>query len=99
MATPIDLDIQEGEQIAIVGDNAAGKSRLVEVIVGHYPLLQNEVQYCFGKGDKRLVSENLKYLSFRDSYGEQDGKTGLYEILLHFGYKKSLETLYKSLQQ
>lgn len=73
MATPIDLDIQEGEQIAIVGDNAAGKSRLVEVIVGHYPLLQNEVQYCFGKGDKRLVSENLKYLSFRDSYGEQDG--------------------------
>lgn len=73
MATPIDLDIEEGEQIAIVGDNAAGKSRLVEVIVGHYPLLQNEVQYCFGKGDKRLVSENLKYLSFRDSYGEQDG--------------------------
>lgn len=73
MACPIDLDIEEGEQIAIVGDNAAGKSRLVEVLVGHYPLIQNEVHYFFGKGDKRLVSENLKYISFRDSYGEQDG--------------------------
>ena len=39
MAEPINLTILEGEQIAIVGDNAAGKSRLVEVLTQHYPLM------------------------------------------------------------
>lgn len=73
MAEPINLEINRGEQIAIVGDNAAGKSRLVEVLTGHYPLLQNEVHYDFPSGNSRLVSDNLKYISFRDSYGEQDG--------------------------
>lgn len=73
MAEPINLEINRGEQIAIVGDNAAGKSRLVEVLTGHYPLLQNEVHYDFYPSKLRLVSENLKYISFRDAYGEQDG--------------------------
>ena len=44
MAEPINLEVKQGEQIAIVGDNAAGKTRLVEVLTGHYPLLMNEVQ-------------------------------------------------------
>lgn len=73
MAEPINLHIEKGEQIAIVGDNAAGKSRLVEVLTGHYPLLLNEVQYDFSPSESSLVSDNLKYISFRDSYGEQDG--------------------------
>ena len=73
MAEPVNLEINRGEQIAIVGDNAAGKSRLVEILTGHYPLLLNEVQYDFSPSTSRLVSDNLKYISFRDSYGEQDG--------------------------
>ncbi|MBQ7461618.1 MAG: ATP-binding cassette domain-containing protein [Bacteroidaceae bacterium] len=73
MAEPVNLEINRGEQIAIVGDNAAGKSRLVEILTGHYPLLQNEVQYDFSPSASRLVSDNLKYISFRDSYGDQDG--------------------------
>ena len=73
MAEPINLHIEKGEQIAIVGDNAAGKSRLVEVLTGHYPLLLNEVQFDFSPSESSLVSDNLKYISFRDSYGEQDG--------------------------
>ena len=73
MAEPVNLEIKRGEQIAIVGDNAAGKSRLVEILTGHYPLLLNEVHYDFTPSTSRLVSENLKYISFRDSYGEQDG--------------------------
>ena len=73
MAEPIDMEILEGEQVAIVGDNAAGKSRLVEVLTGHYPLLMNEVEYDFSPSPMRLVSENLKYISFRDSYGDIDG--------------------------
>ena len=73
MAEPITLEIKKGEQIAIVGDNAAGKSRLVEILTGHYPLLLNEIHYDFSPSKLRLVSENLKYISFRDSYGDQDG--------------------------
>ncbi|MCR5850009.1 MAG: ATP-binding cassette domain-containing protein [Bacteroidaceae bacterium] len=73
MAEPINLEILRGEQIAIVGDNAAGKTRLVEVLTGHYPLLLNEVHYDFSPCKSRLASENIKYISFRDSYGEQDG--------------------------
>ena len=73
MAEPINLEIRQGEQIAIAGDNAAGKSRLIEVLTGHYPLLMNEVWYDFSPSPLRMVSENLKYITFRDSYGDTDG--------------------------
>lgn len=82
MAKPVNLQILEGEQIAICGDNASGKSRLIEILTGHYPLQGTEVKYNFETktravdavtGVKRLVSEQLKYITFRDSYGDQDG--------------------------
>ena len=81
MAEPVNMEILPGEQIAICGDNAAGKSRLVEIITGHYPLLRNEVHYAFDNTgaeagtptQKRLISEQMRFISFRDSYGEQDG--------------------------
>ena len=73
MAEPVNMEILPSEQVAIIGDNAAGKSRLVEILTGHYPLLRNEVLYDFGPDAHRLVSENLRYISFRDSYGESDG--------------------------
>ncbi len=72
MARPVELCIVEGEQIAIVGDNAAGKSRLVDIMTGRYPLLQNEVHYDFGPDAQPLVSDNLRYIAFRDSYGDKD---------------------------
>ena len=72
MAEPINLEILQGEQIAIAGDNAAGKSRLIEVLTGHFPLLMNEVKYDFSPSPLKMVSENLKYISFRDSYGDTD---------------------------
>lgn len=72
MAQPVNLEINEGEQIAIVGENAAGKSRLVDIITSRYPLLLNEVYYDFAPSTKKLVSENIKYITFRDSYGDSD---------------------------
>ena len=72
MAEPVSLEIMQGEQIAVCGDNAAGKSRLIEILTGHYPLLMNEVQYDFRPSRLKMVSENLKYISFRDSYGDAD---------------------------
>ena len=73
MAEPVNLDICEGEQLAIVGPNGAGKTRLVEIITGRWPLLGgNEVHYHFPDAESQLASENIRMLSFRDSYGDTD---------------------------
>ena len=64
MAEPVNLTIERGEQVAIVGPNAAGKSRLVDIITGRYPLLQSAVAGTHGL---------MRHITFRDSYGEQDG--------------------------
>lgn len=72
MIEPVTLSIAAGEQIAIVGDNAAGKSRLVDIITSRYPLLLNKVHYDFSPSQKKMVSENVKYITFRDSYGDND---------------------------
>ena len=73
MAEPVTLDIYEGEQVAILGPNGSGKTRLVEILTGRWPLLYgNEVRYDFGDDNNRLVSENIKVMTFRDSYGDAD---------------------------
>lgn len=66
---PINIQINHYEQIAIVGRNASGKSLLVDTIVGHYPLLQNEVDFDFCSSNNNIY-ENVKYITFRDSYGD-----------------------------
>ena len=38
MKEPVNLTINDGECIAVVGDNGAGKSMLIDVITGKHPL-------------------------------------------------------------
>lgn len=73
LKAPINLQIGSNEHIAIVGANGAGKSLLVDTLRGRYPLLMNEVKYDFSPSDTSLVSDNIKYITFRDSYGDADG--------------------------
>lgn len=70
---PINLQIAKGEHIAVVGANGAGKSLLIDTLTGRYPLLMNEVKYDFSPSESSLVSDNIKYIAFRDSYGDADG--------------------------
>lgn len=69
MAEPVDFCLEGGEHIAIVGDNASGKTMLVDIITSSHPLLMNDVSYDFAPKTGRLVSENIKYITFRDCYG------------------------------
>ena len=69
---PINLDVWAGEQLAIVGDNGSGKSMLVDVITGKHALLMTEVKYDFFPSKAKMVSDNIKYMTFRDSYGTSD---------------------------
>lgn len=69
MAEPVDFNLSEGEHIAIVGPNGAGKSMLVDIIISAHPLLMQDVEYGF----EGLASDNIKYITFKDSYGDSDG--------------------------
>ena len=70
---PVNFVLHEGEQLAILGPNGSGKTKLVNTIIGRYPLLMNEVRYDFGEHNHRMVCENIHYMAFRDSYGDADG--------------------------
>lgn len=70
---PVNFVLYENEQLAILGPNGSGKTKLVNTIIGRYPLLKNEVQYNFGEWNHRMVCENIHYMAFRDSYGDADG--------------------------
>ena len=69
MAEPVDFTLINGEHIAIVGDNASGKSMFVDIITGAHPLLMRDVEYDFSPKTSHLASDNIKYITFRDCYG------------------------------
>ena len=75
MAQPVNFQLSNGEHIAIVGPNGSGKSMLVDIIIGRHPLLMQEPQYDFSPSTKPLVSDNIKYITFRDSYGGDNDRT------------------------
>lgn len=76
MAEPVDFEMDADEHIAIVGPNASGKSMLVDILTSAHPLVDQRVEYDFRtscdaceEGRSNLVSDNIRYISFRDSYG------------------------------
>lgn len=72
MAEPVNIALYDGEQIAIVGANGSGKSRLVDMMTGRLRLHMPQPEYDFGSRQGRLVAENIRRVSFRDSYGAAD---------------------------
>ena len=64
LAEPINFYLDEGENIAIIGRNGAGKSMLVDMITGRHPVYPDMVKYGFDK-----PYDNLKHITFRDTYG------------------------------
>ncbi|MBO4314590.1 MAG: ATP-binding cassette domain-containing protein [Prevotella sp.] len=75
LAKPIDFELLDGEHLAIVGANASGKTMLVDMLVGRYPLIGDGAEYDFAPSTKSLVSDNVKYITFCDSYGGDNDRT------------------------
>ena len=73
MKAPVNFTMLKGEHIALVGPNGGGKSLLVDILTGRWPLLMNEVRYDFAPSASELVCDNIKYITFRDSYGDAEG--------------------------
>ena len=64
--------LRDGVQCAIVGDNAAGKTRLVDLLLGARREAGVAVHHDFSSTGKPYMSDNVRYISFRDSYGASD---------------------------
>lgn len=75
MAEPVNFTTFDGEQLAIVGPNGGGKTMLVNIITGSHPLLMHDPEYDFAPSTQKLVSDNIKYITFRDAYGGDNDRT------------------------
>lgn len=75
MADPVNFEACDGEHIAIVGPNGGGKSMLAEIIVGSHPLLMKDPEYDFTPSHHKMISDNIKYITFRDTYGGDNDRT------------------------
>lgn len=73
MTKPVDFELLDNEHIAIVGPNGGGKTMLVDIITCKHPLLMHDPEYNFAPSTRKMVSENIRYIAFRDSYGDSDG--------------------------
>ncbi len=78
MAGPVSLRLLDGEQLAIVGGNGAGKSMLVDIITGAHPILEcgdgSYIHYDFAPRASKMVSDNIRCITFDDAYGPVDGR-------------------------
>lgn len=72
MAEPVDFSLCDGEQMAVVGDNGAGKSMFVDILTGKHPLLGEGMRCDFGRYNARMLCDNIKYVAFKDTYGTGD---------------------------
>ena len=69
LAAPVGFVFGAGEHIAVFGRNGAGKTKLVEIILGRHPVKKGIIEYAFPSPVRKYVSENVKYLAFKDCYG------------------------------
>ena len=71
---PVNFSLNEQEHLAIVGNNGAGKSMFIDMVTGRHPVFPQMISYHF-KNNKPFVSDNIRYISFRDSYGGENDRT------------------------
>ena len=79
------IDMKKGTKERLSAEIYCGRGWLAYLLYDFYgpiqiptleqlndPLLMNEVHYDFSPSPMKLVSDNIKYITFRDSYGDND---------------------------
>ena len=66
------VDFLAGEHIAIVAPNGAGKSLMVDMLTGKFLLREGTLEYDFRPAPTNYAYKNIKYITFRDTYGSSD---------------------------
>lgn len=69
---PASVDFLAGEHIAIVAPNGAGKSLMVDMLTGKFLLREGTLEYDFRPAPTNYAYKNIKYITFRDTYGSSD---------------------------
>ena len=75
MAEPVTFTLYDDEHLAVVGPNGGGKSMFIDMLVGRHPALPDAITYDFSPSTRELVSDNIKYITFRDTYGGDNDRT------------------------
>ncbi len=75
MAKPVNFTSLAGEHIAVVGPNGGGKTMFVDIITGRHPLVAKAPEYDFSPSRRNGVSDNIRYIMFRDTYGGDNDRT------------------------
>ena len=72
LSSPINFSLCEGENILVVGRNGAGKTMLINTILGNYPLREGSRDYFFDGYTSNHMYDNVKYLAFNDNGSVSD---------------------------
>lgn len=75
MREPVNFTLCDGENIAVVGPNGGGKSMFVDILTGKHPLLGDAIKYDFSPSTREYISDNIKYVCFKDTYGGDNDST------------------------
>ena len=75
MREPVNFTLCDGENIAIMGPNGGGKSMFVDILTGKHPLLGDAIKYDFAPSTHQYISDNIKYVCFKDTYGGDNDST------------------------
>ena len=75
MASPVNFVLEQSEHVAVVGRNGAGKSMFIDMVTSHHPLFPGMIRYDFTGSPHEMVSDNIRYITFRDTYGGDNDRT------------------------
>jgi len=75
---PINLSIQDGENVAVIGRNGSGKSMLVDIMLSNI-MCRKPSYISISENGQEISREKVKYMSFRDIYRMADNKPTYYQ--------------------
>ena len=87
----LDLHLQEGKHLAVVGSNGSGKSTFLKCLSGQIPLTEGKADFLI-EGKAISESDKYKYLCISAPYLELPEEFSLLELLeFHFKFKNPIK--------